>query len=57
VAERNDLSYIARADIGMRLGRARMSIFGSYTTRESTFFSEFGIKGLQAGARVEYAPQ
>jgi hypothetical protein len=57
VAERNDLSYIARADIGMRLGRARMSIFGSYTTRESTYFSEFGIQGLQAGARVEYAPQ
>jgi hypothetical protein len=56
-AERNDLAYIGRADIGMRLGRARMSLFGSYTTRESRYFSDFGIQGLQAGARVEYAPQ
>ncbi len=56
-AKRDDVSYVARADVGMRLGRARTSIFVSYTTRESLFFSDFGIQGFQAGARVEYAPQ
>lgn len=56
-AQRDDLAYIARADLGMRLGRARMSVFGTYTTRQSIYFSDFGIDGLQAGARVEYAPQ
>jgi hypothetical protein len=56
-AKRDDVSYVGRADIGMRLGRARTSIFVSYTTRESLFFSDFGIQGFQAGARVEYAPQ
>ena len=55
--KRDDVSYIGRADVGMRLGRARASIFVSYTTRESLFFSDFGIQGFQAGARVEYAPQ
>lgn len=54
---RDDLAYVGRADIGMRLGRARTSIFVSYTTRDSQFFSDFGIQGFQAGARVEYAPQ
>ena len=56
-AKRDDVAYVARADIGMRLGRARTSIFVSYTTRDSLFFSDFGIQGFQAGARVEYAPQ
>ena len=55
--KRDDLAYVGRADIGMRLGRARTSIFVSYTTRDSQFFSDFGIQGFQAGARVEYAPQ
>ncbi len=55
--KRDDLAYVGRADIGMRLGRARASIFASYTTRDSQFFSDFGIQGFQAGARVEYAPQ
>lgn len=57
LAKRDDLSYVGRADIGMRLGRARASIFGSYTTRNSLFFSDFVIQGFQAGARVEYAPR
>jgi hypothetical protein len=56
-AKRDDLAYVARGDIGMRLGRARTSIFVSYTTRDSAFFSDFGIEGFQAGARVEYAPR
>lgn len=56
-AKRDDVSYVGRADVGMRLGRARTSIFVSYTTRESQFFSDFGIQGFQAGARVEYSPQ
>ena len=55
-AKRDDVAYIGRADIGLRLGRARTALFASYTTRESLFFSDFGIKGFQAGARVEYAP-
>ena len=56
-AKRDDVSYVGRADLGMRLGRARTSIFVSYTTRDSPFFSDLGIQGFQAGARVEYAPQ
>ena len=56
-AKRDDTSYIGRADLGLRLGRARVSIFGSYTTRDSVFFTDFGIKGFQAGARVDYAPE
>ena len=56
-ARRDDVAYVGRADLGMRLGRARTSVFASYTTRESLFFSDFGIKGFQAGARVDYAPQ
>ena len=56
-AKRDDVAYIGRADVGMRLGRARTSIFVSYTTRDSLYFSDFGIQGFQAGARVEYAPQ
>lgn len=56
-AKRDDLAYVGRADLGMRLGRARTSVFVSYTTRDSQFFTDFGIQGLQAGARVEYAPQ
>lgn len=57
LAKRDDLAYVGRGDLGLRLGRARTSLFVSYTTRESQFFSDLGIKGLQAGARVEYAPQ
>ena len=56
-AKRDDLAYVGRADLGMRLGRARTSVFVSYTTRDSLFFSDFGIQGFQAGARVEYAPE
>lgn len=56
-AKRDDVAYTGRADIGMRLGRARTSVFVSYTTRDSQFFSDFGIQGFQAGARVEYAPK
>ncbi|MBX7184859.1 MAG: hypothetical protein K1Y01_06905, partial [Vicinamibacteria bacterium] len=56
-AVRDDLVYDARGDIGIRLGRARLSAFVSYTTRESLYFSDFGIQGLQSGIRVEYAPQ
>lgn len=55
-AKRDDVAYIARADLGMRLGKTRTSLFTSYTTRDSLFFSDFGIQGFQAGARVEYAP-
>ena len=55
--KRDDTAYIGRADIGMRLGRARAALFASYTTRESLFFADFGITGLQMGARVEYAPR
>lgn len=54
---RDDVAYIGRADLGIRLGRARLGLFTSYTTRESLFFSDFGIDGLQAGARVEYSPR
>ncbi len=56
-AKRDDVAYIGRGDLGMRLGRARASIFASYTTRDSQFFSDFGIQGFQAGGRVEYAPR
>ena len=56
-AKRDDLAYVGRADLGIRLGRARASLFGTYTTRDSLFFTDFGIKGFQAGARVDYAPQ
>lgn len=56
-AKRDDVAYVATGSIGMRLGRARTSIFVSYTTRDSLFFSDFGIQGFQAGARVEYAPR
>lgn len=54
---RDDVAYIGRADLGIRLGRARLGFFTSYTTRESLFFSDFGIDGLQAGARIEYSPR
>lgn len=54
---RDDTAYIGRADLGIRLGRARLGLFTSYTTRESLFFSDFGVDGLQAGARLEYAPR
>jgi len=56
-ARRDDLVYEARADLGIRLGRARLAGFVSYTTRESVYFSDFGIQGLMSGIRVEYAPQ
>ncbi len=56
-ALRDDTAYIAEGDLGMRLGRARVAVFTSYTTRKSLYFSDFGIDGLQAGARVEYAPR
>jgi|CXWL01.1.fsa_nt_gi hypothetical protein len=56
-ALRDDVAYIGRADLGIRLGRARLGLFTTYTTRESLFFSDFGIDGLQAGARVEYSPR
>ena len=56
-ARRDDVAYTASGDLGIRLGRARLGIFTSYTTRESLFFSDFGIEGLQAGARVEYSPR
>ena len=55
-AKRDDTIYIADLDLGMRLGRSRTSVFVSYTTRDSLYFSDFGIEGLQAGARVEYTP-
>ncbi len=55
-AIRDDLVYEARADLGFRLGKARVSGFVSYTTRESIYFADFGIRGLMTGARVEYAP-
>ncbi len=55
-APRDDVIYDARADLGIRLGHARLSGFVSYTTRHSVYFSDFGIQGLLAGARVEYAP-
>lgn len=54
---RDDVAYIGRADLGVRLGRARLGLFTSYTTRESLYFSDFGIDGLQAGLRVEYSPR
>ena len=54
---RDDAAYIGSADLGIRLGRARLGMFTSYTTRESLFFSDFGIDGLQAGARLEYSPR
>ncbi len=56
-AKRDDVAYVATGSVGMRLGRARTSIFVSYTTRDSLFISDFGIQGFQAGARVEYAPR
>ncbi|MEO8358626.1 MAG: outer membrane beta-barrel protein [Vicinamibacteria bacterium] len=56
-AQRDDLVYVAGGDIGIRLGRARFASFVSYTTRKSQYFSDFGIEGLLAGARVEYAPK
>lgn len=56
VALRDDLVYDARADLGIRLGRARVAAFVSYTTRHSLYFSDFGIQGLQTGIRLEYAP-
>ncbi len=56
-ALRDDLVYDARADVGIRLSRARLAAFVSYTTRHSVYFSDFGIEGLQTGIRVEYAPQ
>ena len=56
-ALRDDLVYDARADVGIRLSRARLAAFVSYTTRHSVYFSDFGIQGLQAGVRLEYAPR
>lgn len=55
-ALRDDLVYDARADLGIRLGRARLAVFAAYTTRHSIYFSDFGIQGLQTGLRLEYAP-
>ena len=57
MAKRDDVAYTGSADLGIRLGRARVALFSSYTTRESLYFSDFGIEGLQAGARVEYSPR
>ena len=57
VAKRDDLIYVGHVDLGIRLGKTRTSVFASYTNRESLYFSDFGIHGLLAGARVEYAPQ
>jgi hypothetical protein len=56
-ALRDDVVYATSADLGLRLGRARVGGFVSYTTRKSQYFSDFGIEGIQAGARVEYAPR
>lgn len=56
-ARRDDVAYIIQGDLGMRLGGARLALFASFTTRESLYFSDFGIEGLQAGARVEYSPR
>jgi hypothetical protein len=56
-AKRDDVVYVGDASIGIRLGRARVGAFVSYTTRQSQYFSDFGIEGIQAGARVEYAPR
>jgi|JI6StandDraft_1071083.scaffolds.fasta_scaffold25975_3 hypothetical protein len=56
-ARRDDTAYILQGDVGIRLGRARLALFGSFTTRESLYFSDLGIDGLQAGARVEYLPR
>lgn len=56
-AKRDDVAYVAIGDLGIRLGHARVGLFTSYTTRESLYFSDFGIEGVQAGARVEYAPK
>jgi len=53
---RDDVAYVGTADLGFRLGRARVGLYASYTARESLYFADFGIQGLQAGARVEYAP-
>jgi len=55
-ALRDDLVYDARADLGIRIARMRLSGFVSYTTRHSVYFSDFGIQGLQTGLRLEYAP-
>ena len=55
-ALRDVVAYDARADLGIRLGRARVAAFVSYTTRHSLYFSDFGIQGLQTGMRLEYAP-
>ena len=57
VCRRDDVVYQGHADLGLRLGRARISTYVSYTSRQSEFFADFGIDGLQAGARVEYSPQ
>jgi hypothetical protein len=56
-ARREDVAYIGGADLGVRLGRARLGMFGTYTGRQSLYFSDFGIEGLQAGARLEYSPR
>jgi hypothetical protein len=56
-ALRDDLVYDAHADVGIRLSRARLAAFASYTTRHSVYFSDFGIQGLQTGIRLEYAPK
>ncbi len=55
-ALRDDIVYDAHADLGIRLSRARLAAFVSYTTRSSLYFSDFGIEGLQTGLRLEYAP-
>lgn len=56
-AKRDDTAYTGEGGVGIRLGRARVGLFASYTSRESLYFSDFGIQGLQAGARVEYSPR
>lgn len=53
--KRDDVAYIGRAGLGLGVGRAEISAYTSYTTRQSRFFDDFGIEGLQVGLRVEYA--
>jgi hypothetical protein len=54
--KRDDTAYTGDVDLGVQLGEARLSGFARYTTRESLFFTDFGIDGLQVGARLSYRP-
>lgn len=54
--KRDDTAYTGDVDLGIQLGEARLSGFARYTTRESLFFSDFGIDGFQVGARLSYRP-